>query len=121
MLRKISALSSFILTTFKKAIAKRMTLKLTKAQMQALEQELSIVFNNDHIAMQDKLLAILLNKLYKKLVIKLLDLKSKYTFVLDDETAIALFLYYEDVVYNPAQFNDITLKNICNDIERKYA
>ena len=89
--------------------------------MQALEQELAIVFNNDHIEMQDKLLALLLNKLYRKVVIKLLDLKAKYTFVLDDETAIALFLYYQDVAYNPAEFNDITLKNICNDIERKYA
>ncbi len=79
------------------------------------------VFQHEHIDMSDKLLILLLQKFYKKIFPKLLDMKRKYIFQMDDETAIAMYLYFENSIYNPSSFNDITIKNICNEIERKYA
>jgi hypothetical protein len=98
-----------------------MRLRLSKAQAQELEQELSRIVKLDHTDMTDKLLALLLTKLYKKLAIALVDLKASYTMELPDETAIALFIYYQEDTYNPANYRDILLKKICNDIEKKYA
>ena len=98
-----------------------MKLKLSKAQLQALEQELNVVSTHEHIDLEDKLLALLLNKLYKRIVVKLLDIRAHYSIQLDDETAMALLLYFRHEPFNPASFNDQTLKQICDNIDRKYA
>ncbi len=82
-----------------------------------LEQVLAI----PHIDMTDKLLVAILHRLYKKCVVKLLDLKKKYTLEMDAETALAFYIYFNDEKFNPANFTDITLKTICNSINQKYA
>lgn len=98
-----------------------MQLQLTKSQLQALEQELYEVMQIDHIDMTDKLLVCILHRLYKRIVVKLLDLKSRYNLKLDDETALAFYIYYNDEIFNSTAFNDVTLKTICNNINKQYA
>ncbi len=98
-----------------------MVLQLTKSQLQALEQELRESLAHEHFDMTDKLCVAILHRLYKRVVLKLLDLKNKYTVTLDDETAIAFYIYFNDCAFHPTEFNDHTLKTICNNINKLYA
>jgi hypothetical protein len=98
-----------------------MNIKLTKAQVQALHQELSEVLECEHTDMTDKLLVLLLTKLFKKLSIKLLDIRRTYQLKLDDDIALALFIYYQYSEFNPTIQTDITLKKITDAIEKKFA
>lgn len=98
-----------------------MTLKLTKSQLQALEQALKQAITYEHVAMEDKLLVCILTRLYKRLVVKLLDLKNKYTITFDAETAMAFYLYFSGEVYIPTSLEGNTLKMICNQTEKIYA
>jgi len=98
-----------------------MKIKLTKSQMQSLEIELSGVVQFNHVDITDKMIAMLLNKLYKKIVHKLVDMQAHYTFTIDDEIAMALYLYYKDVAYNPARIADTIIKNICNEVDKQYS
>lgn len=96
-----------------------MTLKLTKAEMQAIEMELAEIINYQHMALADRLLIVILTRLYKKMVTKLLDLKKKYSLNIDEETELAFYLYFEDKACVPTDFTDILIKKICDSINKK--
>ena len=98
-----------------------MTLQLTKSQLQALAQELHTCLQYEHIDMVDKLLVCILHRLYKRIVNKLLDHRNKYALKLDDETALAFYIYFNDQIFSPTEFNDVTVKTICNSINKEHA
>jgi len=98
-----------------------MTLHLTKAELQALEQKISIALNTEHKDIIDHLVIAILHKLYKRIIVKLLDLKKKYKLELDNETALAFFIYFNSEALILTEFNDITVKIICNTIDKQYA
>lgn len=88
--------------------------------MQALELELSKVLQYEQFDITDKLLAMLLNRLYILLARKLIELKPKYTITIPDECAIALYLYYQGISYNPVDQSNIIIKNICNQVDKQW-
>lgn len=98
-----------------------MTIKLTKSELQALEQELAKIINYQHMSFGDRLLIILLTQLYKRLVVKLLDLKKKYSLKMDEATELAFYLYFEDKTCIPTSFTDNLVKKICDLINQKHS
>lgn len=98
-----------------------MNLKLTKAEVQALEKLLAQIIGSSHMDMGDKLLVCVLTNLYKKLVVKLLDLKNRYSVKLDEPTELAFYLYFEGEHCNPANFTDNLVKKICDSINQKHS
>ena len=98
-----------------------MNFKMTKAEVQALEQVLAEIIGFQHFALEDKLLVCILTKFYQKLVIKLLNLKNKYSIKMDEPTEMAFFLYFQGEEFNPVNFNDNLVKTICDNIQKKYA
>lgn len=98
-----------------------MTYQLNKSQMQALEEVLSKILAFKNVDMLDKLLLCILTKLYKKVMVKLLDLKKKYKITLDEQTELALYIYFEDMPFNPTNYAANMIKSICNKIEKHYA
>lgn len=98
-----------------------MKLKLTQQQLQALQQELTEVIAAEHIDVNDKLLVLLLTQLLIQITKMLVVYKKLHAFTMKDEHALALFVYYQNTEFCPTSYADITLKKICNDIEKKYA
>lgn len=98
-----------------------MTFKLTKAEVQTLEKLLAEVIATEHFDLSDKLLVVILTKFYKKLVVKLLDLKNKYSIKMDEQTELAFYQYFYDEVYIPADFTSNLIKTICDITQKKYA
>ncbi len=96
-----------------------MTIKLTKAEVQALEIELREVITCQHMDINDRLLIVLLTMWYKKLVVKLLDLKNRYSIKMDEPTVLAFYLYFEDKQCVPTNFTDNLIKGICDKINQK--
>jgi len=96
-------------------------MKLTKAEVQALELLLSQIIKFDHIDMGDKLLICILTAFYKKLVVKLLDLKKTYSIKMDEQTELAFYVYFNGEDYDPTNFTDNLVKKISNNIQKKYA
>lgn len=98
-----------------------MNLKLTKAEVQAIERVLAEIIRLEHFAMEDKLLVCILTKFYHKIIIKLLNLKSRYNIKMDEQTELAFFIYFQDEQFNPVSFDDNLIKTICDNIQKKYA
>lgn len=88
--------------------------------MQALELELASEVQIQQYDITDKLLAMLLNRLYIILARKLIALKPSYTLTIPDECAIALYLYYHGVPFNPTQQSNIIIKKICNQVDQQW-
>ena len=96
-----------------------MTYKMTRSEVQALEQVLSLVITQKPDSMEDKLLISVMNNLYKKVVNKLLDLKPKYTLKIDAITELAFYVFFENQIFYP-DYAGIIIKNICDKIEKQY-
>jgi hypothetical protein len=98
-----------------------MNLKLKKSELQALEKVLAQALQVEQISIEDKLAIAILSKFYKRIIIKLLDLKPKYNIQMDDTTALAFYQYYHLDSFSPQNFEDNLLLQICNNINQKYA
>lgn len=98
-----------------------MNFKLTKSELQALHDALNYIVTGEPGNMNEMLYISILLKLYKKIVVKMIDDKKKYSVTFDDQTAIAFFLYHQHTVYSPVSFTDNLIKKIVNQTEKQYA
>lgn len=98
-----------------------MSIKLTKAEVQALELLLGQLIQFTHVDMGDKLLICILTAFYKRLVVKLLDIKPRYSIKMDEQTELAFFVYFDGEDCDPTNFTDNLVKKISDQIQKKYA
>ena len=99
-----------------------MKLKLTKAEMQALEAWLSIVVSSGTPnGLRNKLLVAIMIKFYEKVAKSLVSTKKNYTMKLDDATCIAFVLLFLPAHFNPVHFADNLMLKLINQFQQHYA
>ena len=88
--------------------------------MQGFELVLSVIINITAEDMTQKLLICLMQDLYKKIAVKLMTLKPKYTLKMDVATEMAFYVVFEEAQFIPTD-TGVLIKNICNQIQKQYA
>lgn len=98
-----------------------MKLKLSHAQMMCLFNLLSKVPNEEHAdAWYDKLVQILVLRIYTKFRKAECEVRIKYSIKLTEEEAIAFFLYYGGHEYPTTTFAGNMINSIRNTIHQKF-
>lgn len=97
-----------------------MTYQFTRTQLESIEFTLSEIVKTEAVEMYEKLLISLIYKLCRRLKVKLIDYKKKYSVAIDAETEIAMYLYFEDKPFAPT-YSQLLIKNICDNAEKQYA
>jgi hypothetical protein len=98
-----------------------MKLKLSHADYMALYGLLKVaVFNGRETEMQKKLLQILIIRIYKKFHKQELEVKKLYSIKIDEEEAIAFWLYFGQLALSPTSHTGNLVDNLRNVIHQKF-
>jgi hypothetical protein len=100
-----------------------MKLKLSKAEMQGLEQWLSVIVSSGlSDKLWHKLLIAVMKKFYEKVAKELVVLKNNYSIKMDDATCMAFVLMFDQVfILNPSNHADNLIIQLSNKFKQHYA
>lgn len=98
-----------------------MRIKLSKAEMQSLEQLLSVVLEYKPPTTGEKLLIAILIKLYQKIAKALVVSQKQYSIKFDDATALAFCEAFAKMRFYPTDHSHNLVLKLTNQFKQHYA